>query len=141
MSVYDRIVCSTGNRPSGQASWFGFWRVGADAADPAPFAFSGCIDRHRRSRWPDEDVTGPVPFLVRSGPATTMGTRPPGAKSQTARGRPKLLNTPCGSRCPATVKRLYGPHRAAQSERGFRRGTWWLLFRQSATARGYRQGA
>jgi len=36
--LYDPILKSTGNnRPSGQAGWFGFWRVGADVSDPAQF--------------------------------------------------------------------------------------------------------
>jgi HK97 family phage major capsid protein len=39
MSVlYDPVLKSTGNnRPSGQAGWFGFWRVGADVSDPSQF--------------------------------------------------------------------------------------------------------
>jgi HK97 family phage major capsid protein len=36
--LYDPILKSTGNnRPTGQAGWFGFWRVGADVSDPAQF--------------------------------------------------------------------------------------------------------
>ncbi|MGH8823522.1 MAG: phage major capsid protein [Jiangellaceae bacterium] len=36
--IYDPIIRSIGNnRPSGQAGWFGFWRVGADVSDPAQF--------------------------------------------------------------------------------------------------------
>jgi predicted phage gp36 major capsid-like protein len=36
--IYDPIIRSTGNnRPTGQAGWFGFWRVGADVADPGQF--------------------------------------------------------------------------------------------------------
>ncbi len=39
MSVlYDPIIRSTGNnRPTGQAGWYAFWRVGADVVDPAAF--------------------------------------------------------------------------------------------------------
>jgi HK97 family phage major capsid protein len=36
--VYDPLVRSTGNgRPTGQAGWFAFWRVGADVVDPDAF--------------------------------------------------------------------------------------------------------
>lgn len=36
--IYDPIVKSTGNgRPTGQAGWYAFWRVGADVVDPAAF--------------------------------------------------------------------------------------------------------
>lgn len=39
MSVlYDPIIRSTGNnRPTGQAGWYAFWRVGADVVDPDAF--------------------------------------------------------------------------------------------------------
>jgi HK97 family phage major capsid protein len=39
MSVlYDPLIRSTGNnRPTGQAGWYAFWRVGADVVDPAAF--------------------------------------------------------------------------------------------------------
>jgi HK97 family phage major capsid protein len=39
MSVmYEPMVKSTGsNRPTGQAGWFAFWRVGSDVVDPAAF--------------------------------------------------------------------------------------------------------
>lgn len=39
MSVlYEPLIRSTGNnRPTGQAGWFAFWRVGADVVDPAAF--------------------------------------------------------------------------------------------------------
>ena len=36
--MYEPMVKSTGNgRPTGQAGWFGFWRVGADVTDPDAF--------------------------------------------------------------------------------------------------------
>ena len=39
MSVlYEPMVKSTGsNRPTGQAGWFAFWRVGSDVVDPDAF--------------------------------------------------------------------------------------------------------
>ncbi len=39
MSVlYDPLIRSTGNnRPTGQAGWYAFWRVGADVVDPSAF--------------------------------------------------------------------------------------------------------
>jgi HK97 family phage major capsid protein len=36
--MYEPMVKSTGNgRPTGQAGWFAFWRVGADVVDPDAF--------------------------------------------------------------------------------------------------------
>lgn len=36
--IYEPMVKSTGNgRPTGQAGWFAFWRVGADVVDPDAF--------------------------------------------------------------------------------------------------------
>ena len=51
--IYDPIIRSTGNnRPTGQAGWFGFWRVGAEVADLGQFKRSGCTPRRPRCRWP-----------------------------------------------------------------------------------------
>lgn len=34
---YNPLVVGTNQRPTGQAGWFGFWRVGAEVADPGAF--------------------------------------------------------------------------------------------------------